>query len=80
MELILAFLILLGFILLFFLDIGRFCILLVVALMIIGYGNNIVHFVNCDFESPYKAEAIYGVGIAFPIMGAITGYIDIEDK
>lgn len=44
----------------------------------IGWVSNIVKFASCDFEAPYKAEIVYGVGLV-PIVGAFTGYIDIED-
>lgn len=44
-----------------------------------GWVYNIVKFVDCDFESPYKAEAIRGIGIpVFPV-GVIVGWMEIED-
>jgi hypothetical protein len=44
----------------------------------IGWIKNIIHLTNCDFEAPYKAEAIYSVGL-IPVLGAVIGWINIED-
>ena len=45
----------------------------------IGWGMNIYKMINeCDFESPYKCELVRGVGTVVPIIGAVTGYMDIE--
>jgi len=55
--------------------------MLVVVLPIltgIGWVRNLVKFVKLDFQEPYKAEIIRGISIT-PI-GAITGWIKIEDK
>jgi hypothetical protein len=45
----------------------------------IGYVWNIVRFVSCDFEAPYKAEVLYGAGIVTGL-GVVIGYINIEDE
>ena len=45
----------------------------------VGWVKDIIKFSNCDFESPYKAECVYGVGL-FPPIGMITGWLDIEDS
>ena len=52
--------------------------LIVCGLILAGWVQNIVKLSNCDFQAPYKAEVIYGVG-RVPIVGAVTGWIDIED-
>lgn len=44
-----------------------------------GWGMNIYKFAKCDFKEPYKAEIVRGVGIPIPIVGIITGYMDIKD-
>jgi hypothetical protein len=44
-----------------------------------GWGLNIYKFASCDFESPYKAEIVRGIGIPFAPMGAVVGYFHIED-
>lgn len=54
-----------------------FCLLLFVAIAT-GWGLNMYKFVKCDFEAPYKAEILRGIGIIPPI-GAIMGWIHIED-
>ena len=47
------------------------------ALAAIGWCMNVYKLaVVCDFESPYKCEAVRVVGIIPPI-GAIVGYIDL---
>jgi len=45
----------------------------------IGYGMNIYALTQCDFEAPYRAEIVRGIGIPVPIVGAIAGYYEIED-
>jgi len=53
---------------------------LIWVLAIIGWVANIVRLVNdCDFESPYKCEVIRGIGVPVAIVGAVAGYINIED-
>ncbi len=52
---------------------------IVIALSaVIGWGLNVYKLTQLDFEKPYRAEAIRGVGL-FPLLGPIIGYIDIED-
>jgi len=47
---------------------------------VLGWGMNIYKFVNdCDFASPYKCELVRGVGTVVPPIGAIIGYMDIEE-
>lgn len=46
----------------------------------IGYIMNLIAFFRCDFGPNYKTEMIRGVGIVVPFVGAVTGYITIEDK
>lgn len=53
---------------------------LVMMLGIVGWSMNIYKLTKCDFESPYKSEIIRGAGVAIPVIGAITGYVDIKDK
>lgn len=52
----------------------------IVGAIILGYGLNIISFINCDFKEPYREEAIRGVGVVFPPVGVIAGYMEIEDK
>jgi len=42
----------------------------------VGWIMSVVKFVKCDFQAPYKAEVIYGVG-AFTGLGAVVGYINV---
>jgi hypothetical protein len=51
---------------------------ILVIVFVTGWVKNIIKLSECDFEAPYKAEVIYAVGL-FPLVGAITGWIDIED-
>lgn len=48
-------------------------------LVIYGYVMNFVYFVGLDFNEPYKAEIIRGIGVLSGV-GAIVGYIDIKDN
>lgn len=54
--------------------------LVIVIILFCGVGwiLNLVKFLHCDFQAPYKAEVIYGAGIITPI-GTITGWINIKD-
>ena len=47
--------------------------------LIVGYIMNIVALCNCDFEPNYKAEVIRSIGIVVPPVGAVAGWIHIED-
>lgn len=58
--------------------VGGLFILALTIVLLVGYVNDILKLVKCDFEAPYKAEVIYGVG-AVTGLGAIIGYINIPD-
>ena len=52
---------------------------LVVVVCFIGWTINIVKFFGCDFEEPYKEEAIRIVGVVVPPVGAVTGFLDLGE-
>ena len=39
---------------------------------------NLYKLTQCNFEAPYKAEIIYGVGTFSPTF-LVTGFVDIDD-
>lgn len=45
----------------------------------VGWIMNAYALTQLDFQSPIKAEAIRGAGLFVPIIGAIAGYLSIED-
>ena len=49
-------------------------------LVMIGYISNIVKLLDCDFDAPYKSEAIRIVGILVPPVGVFTGYMELKDS
>ncbi len=53
----------------------------IIIILLIGTGwiKDIIKLTDCDFKAPYKCEIIYGVGIV-PIIGSVTGWIDIDSK
>ncbi len=51
----------------------------IIVVIGVGWVKNIIKLTKCDFEAPYKAEIIHGVGV-FPPIGAITGWLNIEDN
>jgi hypothetical protein len=52
----------------------------VIFAIIIGYYLNVYKlFAHNDFASPYKTEVSRIVGIVIPPVGAVLGYINIED-
>lgn len=50
--------------------------LLVLALATTGWVKNIIKLSECDFEAPYKAEVVYGIGV-IPMVGMVTGWLDV---
>jgi len=50
-------------------------LVLVLAFGAIGWGMNLYKLASCDFNAPYKAEVIHGVGLV-PFVGAFTGYMN----
>jgi hypothetical protein len=52
-------------------------VIVVIITLAVGTGwvKNIIKFTQCDFEAPYKAEIIHGVGLLPPV-GMITGWMD----
>ena len=54
-------------------------ILLIFTLGIIGEIMCVVKAINCNWEPVGKAEIIYTGGV-FTGLGAIIGWLDIEDK
>ena len=49
--------------------------ILLVAAIGTGWVKNVIKLTDCDFEAPYKAEIIHGLGVIPPI-GAITGWMN----
>ena len=47
----------------------------IVAAIITGYISCIVKFITCDFETPFRAETFYGIGI-FTGLGIILGWFN----
>jgi hypothetical protein len=56
----------------------KFVFMLIFFVGVIGEGLCLYRLVKCDFEPSYKAEIVYGVSF-FTGVGAITGFINIED-
>lgn len=54
-------------------------IMFVAVLGIVRWVANIVKLVDCDFVAPYKCEVIRSVGVPVFPLGAIIGYIELED-
>jgi hypothetical protein len=51
---------------------------IVIILLGVGEIKCIIKFAESDFEAPYKAEIIYGVGMITGF-GSIIGWMDIHD-
>ena len=52
-------------------------IIIIIIFLGIGWGRNLIKFVRLDFQPPYKAEVIRGIGLTS--YGVIIGWIDIKD-
>jgi len=50
--------------------------IIVVAVIGTGWIKNIIKLSGCDFEAPYKAEIVHGIGLLPPVC-MVTGWIDI---
>lgn len=51
-----------------------------ISICVIGWVDNIIKLVKCDFEPSYKTEIIRGVGVfVFPV-GIVVGYMDLKDE
>jgi hypothetical protein len=53
--------------------------LLIYFLIIFGWARNIYLLAQCNFTQPFKTEVIRGVGIVIFPIGAVTGYISMND-
>lgn len=53
--------------------------LVVLVFGVLGYACNIYQLCHCDFEAPVRAEVIRCIGIVVPPVGAVAGYIRIND-
>lgn len=59
-----------------------FACLFIIALMIacmVGWCKNAYRFTQLDFEAPYKAEVVRGIGLFTPI-GPIAGYFYFDEE
>jgi len=56
-------------------------LLILAVLAFAPYVWNAAKFIDCDFESNYKCEAIHGVGVVIPPAAFITVWFgDDEDE
>jgi hypothetical protein len=56
-------------------------ILVIVSISILGllgWCMSVIKLVRSDFDAPYKAEILYGIG-TFTGAGAVIGWFNIED-
>ena len=56
----------------------EYVVLLIIIIGSIGWANCLLRFVRSDFQAPYKAEVVYGIG-TMSGAGAIIGWIKIKD-
>ncbi|MCK4785643.1 MAG: hypothetical protein KAV87_17950 [Desulfobacteraceae bacterium] len=52
---------------------------LVTLIMGTGWVKSIIKLADCDFESPYKAEITYAVGVVVPPVGMVTGWLNVGE-
>jgi hypothetical protein len=50
--------------------------LIIIIIVGIGWVKNIIKLTECDFEAPYKAEIIHGIGLIPPV-GMVTGWLNV---
>jgi len=54
----------------------RIFVLLWILFAATSWFTNLYKFVNCDFEAPYKAEALHGIGVVTPV-NLVTAWSDL---
>lgn len=54
-------------------------VIILVAVLGIGWVINVFKFVKSDFDAPYKSEALRGIGILVAPAGSVLGYLHIND-
>lgn len=59
--------------------VGILIIVVIGGLGVGGWVANVVKLCGCNFTAPYKAEFIRAVGVVVPPIGAVCGYLNIED-
>ena len=50
------------------------CAVLLWIIFGIAWAVNLVKFIQCDFDAPYKEEIIHAVGIIFPPTAILTAW------
>ena len=53
--------------------------LALVLFAVVSWIYNVYKFFGCDFESPYKCEAVHATGIFIPPTAMVTAYIDPQE-
>lgn len=51
--------------------------LAVLLTLFLSWGTNIYYFATQDFEEPYKAEILRGVGIPVFPLGVVLAWVDL---
>lgn len=54
---------------------------IIIALWIfvaVSWFTNLFKLTECDFEAPFKCEAVHGIGL-IPVVSVVTAWIDVED-
>ena len=54
-------------------------LLLIAVLSCAPWVVNVIKFVDCDFESDYRCEAIHGAGVFIPPASFITMWFDDDE-
>ena len=60
--------------------ISSLVVVIVFVGLLVGWALSIYKLTTCDFQSPYKCEAMYGIGAFVPPAGAIIGWIPSPER
>jgi hypothetical protein len=54
----------------------------VVAALFAAFGwiSNVIALCRLDFEAPYKAEVVRSIGVFFPPVGMVAGYMTFAEE
>lgn len=53
-------------------------VLALISLVAVCYVNNVLDFVDCDFQAPYKCEIVHGVGVVLPPVSVVTTFVGTD--
>ena len=54
--------------------------LCIVIFVVFCWVKNLIKFMDCDFEAPYKSEIVHGIGVFTVAASVVTCWFPDEEK